>query len=206
MAPETPAQGPIPRYFTWDEVAQRSGRDKERWLVIDRKVYNISEFTRQHPGGSRVISHYAGQDATVSAASPGNGRRRGRAVGAWGSARETRDLALRAEYSNSGKSREAQEPGDWVCCENGMQGQERGCEKWSLGSRDGGRPTTCTHKQRAAPSVCALRLLPAVCGLQAWAVPGAGVGERTAGMWNPRTAALPRPREEGSVAERGIKS
>nr|XP_030689820.1 acyl-CoA (8-3)-desaturase isoform X2 [Globicephala melas] len=64
MAPETPAQGPIPRYFTWDEVAQRSGRDKERWLVIDRKVYNISEFTRQHPGGSRVISHYAGQDAT----------------------------------------------------------------------------------------------------------------------------------------------
>ncbi|KAB0389805.1 hypothetical protein E2I00_000541, partial [Balaenoptera physalus] len=27
-------------------------------------VYNISEFTRQHPGGSRVISHYAGQDAT----------------------------------------------------------------------------------------------------------------------------------------------
>ncbi|XP_007106251.2 acyl-CoA (8-3)-desaturase isoform X2 [Physeter macrocephalus] len=64
MAPETPAQGPTPRYFTWNEVAQRSGRDKERWLVIDRKVYNISEFTRQHPGGSRVISHYAGQDAT----------------------------------------------------------------------------------------------------------------------------------------------
>ncbi|XP_007174486.2 acyl-CoA (8-3)-desaturase isoform X2 [Balaenoptera acutorostrata] len=64
MASETPAQGPTPRYFTWDEVAQRSGRDKERWLVIDRKVYNISEFTRQHPGGSRVISHYAGQDAT----------------------------------------------------------------------------------------------------------------------------------------------
>lgn len=68
MAPETPAQGPTPRYFTWDEVAQRSGRNKERWLVIERKVYNISEFNRRHPGGSRVISHYAGQDATVSAA------------------------------------------------------------------------------------------------------------------------------------------
>ncbi|OBS58746.1 hypothetical protein A6R68_10074 [Neotoma lepida] len=53
-----------PRYFTWEEVAQRSGREKERWLVIDRKVYNISDFTRRHPGGSRVISHYAGQDAT----------------------------------------------------------------------------------------------------------------------------------------------
>ncbi|EPY89623.1 fatty acid desaturase 1 [Camelus ferus] len=64
MAPETQAHGPTPRYFTWEEVAQRSGRDKERWLVIDRKVYNISEFTRRHPGGSRVLSHYAGQDAT----------------------------------------------------------------------------------------------------------------------------------------------
>ncbi|PNJ22044.1 FADS1 isoform 5, partial [Pongo abelii] len=63
VAAETPAQGPTPRYFTWDEVAQRSGCE-ERWLVIDRKVYNISEFTRRHPGGSRVISHYAGQDAT----------------------------------------------------------------------------------------------------------------------------------------------
>ncbi|XP_033061027.1 acyl-CoA (8-3)-desaturase isoform X2 [Trachypithecus francoisi] len=63
VASETPVQGPTPRYFTWDEVAQRSGCE-ERWLVIDRKVYNISEFTRRHPGGSRVISHYAGQDAT----------------------------------------------------------------------------------------------------------------------------------------------
>lgn len=69
MAPETPA----PRYFTWDEVAQRSGRGQERWLVIERKVYNVSEFARRHPGGSRVMSHYAGQDATVSAPT-GSGR------------------------------------------------------------------------------------------------------------------------------------
>lgn len=74
MAPDpvpTPVPGSAqlhqPRYFTWEEVAQHSGREKERWLVIDRKVYNISDFSRRHPGGSRVISHYAGQDATVSA-------------------------------------------------------------------------------------------------------------------------------------------
>lgn len=67
MAPETPAQGPTLRYFTWDEVAQRSGREKERWLVIERKVYNISEFTRRHPGGSRVISHYAGPEGCALA-------------------------------------------------------------------------------------------------------------------------------------------
>ncbi|NXB00494.1 FADS1 desaturase, partial [Cnemophilus loriae] len=36
------------------------------WLVIDRKVYDVSTFSKRHPGGSRVISHYAGQDATDS--------------------------------------------------------------------------------------------------------------------------------------------
>ncbi|NXK21196.1 FADS1 desaturase, partial [Arenaria interpres] len=34
------------------------------WLVIDRKVYDVTTFAKRHPGGSRVISHYAGQDAT----------------------------------------------------------------------------------------------------------------------------------------------
>ncbi|NXG78033.1 FADS1 desaturase, partial [Baryphthengus martii] len=34
------------------------------WLVIDRKVYDVSKFSKRHPGGSRVLSHYAGQDAT----------------------------------------------------------------------------------------------------------------------------------------------
>lgn len=57
------------RLFTWEEIGQRNGRGsaaQERWLVIERKVYDISKFYRRHPGGSRVISHYAGQDATVS--------------------------------------------------------------------------------------------------------------------------------------------
>lgn len=99
MAPENPVQGPTPRFFTWEEVAQRSGRGKEQWLVIDRKVYNVTKFTRRHPGGSRVISHYAGQDATVSAARPGHGRRQGPAPGAGHSGRKTRSLAVKAEHS-----------------------------------------------------------------------------------------------------------
>ncbi|XP_053128179.1 acyl-CoA (8-3)-desaturase-like isoform X2 [Hemicordylus capensis] len=56
------------RFFTWEEIGLRTGRIQpflqERWLVIDRKVYDISSFYKRHPGGSRVISHYAGQDAT----------------------------------------------------------------------------------------------------------------------------------------------
>uniref|UniRef100_A0A8D0B8C4 Cytochrome b5 heme-binding domain-containing protein n=1 Tax=Salvator merianae TaxID=96440 RepID=A0A8D0B8C4_SALMN len=35
-----------------------------RWLVINRKVYDVSQFYLRHPGGTRVINHYAGQDAT----------------------------------------------------------------------------------------------------------------------------------------------
>ncbi|XP_039922336.1 acyl-CoA (8-3)-desaturase isoform X1 [Hirundo rustica] len=66
MEGSEPGRGAM-RRFTWEEIGQRNGRGpapQERWLVIDRKVYDISGFCRRHPGGSRVISHYAGQDAT----------------------------------------------------------------------------------------------------------------------------------------------
>ncbi|KAG8438174.1 hypothetical protein GDO86_008751 [Hymenochirus boettgeri] len=53
----------VATYFTWEDVKKRCTRE-ERWLVIHRKVYDITRFCHIHPGGSRVISHYAGQDAT----------------------------------------------------------------------------------------------------------------------------------------------
>nr|WMZ00125.1 fatty acid desaturase 2 [Plecoglossus altivelis] len=49
--------------FTWEEI-QRHTNKNDQWIVIDRKVYNISNWTKRHPGGIRVISHYAGEDAT----------------------------------------------------------------------------------------------------------------------------------------------
>ncbi|XP_034624678.1 acyl-CoA (8-3)-desaturase-like [Trachemys scripta elegans] len=67
MEEPEPAAGSSPRRFTWEEIGLRTGRghpQQERWLVINRKVYDISQFYRRHPGGPRVISHYAGQDAT----------------------------------------------------------------------------------------------------------------------------------------------
>lgn len=83
MAPQTgPSEkgtGPVPAFpqlFTWEEVGIRNGRGQgqEQWLVIDRKVYDVSKFSKRHPGGSRVISHYAGQDATVRAGKAVGGR------------------------------------------------------------------------------------------------------------------------------------
>ncbi|XP_038842983.1 acyl-CoA Delta-6 desaturase-like [Salvelinus namaycush] len=49
--------------YTWEEV-QRHCHRGDQWLVIDRKVYNISQWAKRHPGGIRVISHFAGEDAT----------------------------------------------------------------------------------------------------------------------------------------------
>uniref|UniRef100_A0A672TJ66 Cytochrome b5 heme-binding domain-containing protein n=1 Tax=Strigops habroptila TaxID=2489341 RepID=A0A672TJ66_STRHB len=73
MAPQTGSAGketrPVSAFlqlFTWEEIRIHNGRGQgqEQWLVIDRKVYDVGRFSKRHPGGSRVLSHYAGQDAT----------------------------------------------------------------------------------------------------------------------------------------------
>lgn len=50
-------------FFTWEEVQKHSHRN-DQWLVIDRKVYDVTKWAQRHPGGFRVIKHYAGEDAT----------------------------------------------------------------------------------------------------------------------------------------------
>ncbi|XP_013096991.1 acyl-CoA (8-3)-desaturase-like isoform X1 [Biomphalaria glabrata] len=49
--------------FTWDVIKEKNTRE-EKWIVIEGEVYNITNWARRHPGGPKVISHYAGQDAT----------------------------------------------------------------------------------------------------------------------------------------------
>ena len=51
--------------LTWEEVSKHTERT-DKWIVIDGEVYDITRWSQKHPGGSRVISHYAGQDASVS--------------------------------------------------------------------------------------------------------------------------------------------
>ncbi|TNN11759.1 Fatty acid desaturase 2 isoform 3 [Schistosoma japonicum] len=47
----------------WGEVKKHQSL-KDRWIVIDKKVYDVSSWQNKHPGGRKVIGHYAGQDAT----------------------------------------------------------------------------------------------------------------------------------------------
>ncbi|NXE56858.1 FADS2 desaturase, partial [Casuarius casuarius] len=51
------------RFYTWEEIQKHNLRT-DKWLVIERKVYNITKWANRHPGGHRVISHCAGEDAT----------------------------------------------------------------------------------------------------------------------------------------------
>ena len=49
--------------FTWEEIRRHSNK-KDRWLVINNRVYDVTKWFK-HPGGQMVLNHYAGQDATV---------------------------------------------------------------------------------------------------------------------------------------------
>jgi cytochrome b involved in lipid metabolism len=51
------------RQFTWEEICRHSNK-KDRWIVIDTRVYDVTKWLK-HPGGQKVLNHYAGQDASV---------------------------------------------------------------------------------------------------------------------------------------------
>ncbi|KAM9767626.1 fatty acid desaturase 2-like protein FADS2B [Dama dama] len=49
--------------YSWQEI-QRHSQETDQWLVINRKVYDVTGWADRHPGGRKVLNHYAGQDAT----------------------------------------------------------------------------------------------------------------------------------------------
>ncbi|XP_039552476.1 cytochrome b5 [Passer montanus] len=56
--------GPAP-VFTLEEVAKRNS-SREAWLVIHGRVYDVTRFLEEHPGGEEVLLEQAGRDATES--------------------------------------------------------------------------------------------------------------------------------------------
>ena len=51
--------------YTRGEVALHK-TPQDLWIIIDGKVYDVTNWLNHHPGGKRVIQHYGGEDATVS--------------------------------------------------------------------------------------------------------------------------------------------
>ena len=49
--------------IAWEEIARHTAKD-DCWIVIHGKVYDVTKFLPEHPGGSAIILKYAGKDAT----------------------------------------------------------------------------------------------------------------------------------------------
>jgi cytochrome b involved in lipid metabolism len=63
-----------PRLFDMSEIARHNDAQHGYWIVIDRVVYDMTEFIELHPGGRRVIQAYAGMDASHGFARAHHGR------------------------------------------------------------------------------------------------------------------------------------
>ncbi|KAH8682899.1 FMN-dependent dehydrogenase-domain-containing protein [Tricladium varicosporioides] len=54
-----------PTYLHLDDIRKHSAED-DCWIIVHSKVYDVSTFHKEHPGGSSIIMRYAGRDATAS--------------------------------------------------------------------------------------------------------------------------------------------
>ena len=57
------------KYYTKDEVSLHNN-DKDCcrrhlwWIIINNRVYNITDYLDKHRGGKMLLLHYGGKDAT----------------------------------------------------------------------------------------------------------------------------------------------
>ncbi|XP_018518881.1 cytochrome b5 [Lates calcarifer] len=53
------------RYFRLSEIEEQN-TFRSTWIIIHNKVYDVTKFLEEHPGGEEVLREQAGGDATES--------------------------------------------------------------------------------------------------------------------------------------------
>ena len=43
------------KHLSWDEI-QGHNSESSLWIVIDNKVFDVTKFLSDHPGGSKVLT------------------------------------------------------------------------------------------------------------------------------------------------------
>ncbi|XP_078543931.1 cytochrome b5 [Lissotriton helveticus] len=51
------------KYYTLEEI-QKHNHSKSTWIILHHKVYDVTSFLEEHPGGEEVLREQAGGDAT----------------------------------------------------------------------------------------------------------------------------------------------
>jgi len=55
--------------FSMSDVAKHNNQN-DCWIVIDRKVYDVTNYIESHPGG-KVMANFCGQDGSLAFATKG---------------------------------------------------------------------------------------------------------------------------------------
>nr|XP_056710700.1 cytochrome b5 [Euleptes europaea] len=51
------------RYYKLEEIQQKN-HSQATWIILHRRVYDLTKFLEEHPGGEEVLREQAGGDAT----------------------------------------------------------------------------------------------------------------------------------------------
>jgi len=52
------------RVVSKKELEEHNEDHKDQWIAVDGKVYTITEYKHEHPGGEDILLEHAGSDAT----------------------------------------------------------------------------------------------------------------------------------------------